>query len=112
MPSRHHVPLPLAPGAEFDLPAEVARHVQVLRHQPGDHLHLFNGDGRQWLAEVTTMGRRDVGVRIVAADDGARDTELDCEVTLAMGMPANERMDALVEKATELGVAQIGRAHV
>ncbi len=51
------------------------------------------------------MGRRDVTVRV--GTPCAVDRELRCAVTLALGMPANERMDALVEKATELGVARL-----
>jgi 16S rRNA (uracil1498-N3)-methyltransferase len=51
------------------------------------------------------MGRREVSVQIGAFADVSR--ELPLAVTLAVGMPANERMDALVEKACELGVAAI-----
>lgn len=51
------------------------------------------------------MGRREVRVRVGAFADVSRELPLD--VTLAVGMPANERMDALVEKACELGVAAI-----
>ena len=40
---RFHCPLPLVAGAHFDLPAGAARHVQVLRLQPGDAITLFNG---------------------------------------------------------------------
>jgi len=66
---------------------------------------LFNGAGGEWDARVERMGRRVVEV-VVGAHD-AVDRELDCAVTLALGMPANERMDNLVEKATELGAARI-----
>ena len=87
------------------LPEAAARHVQVLRLQPGDALTLFDGRGGEWAAEVTAMGRREVSVRVGAFTDVSR--ELPLAVTLAVGMPANERMDALVEKACELGVAAI-----
>jgi len=80
--------------------------VQVLRLQPGDALVLFNGsDGADWPAEVVRIGRRDVDVRLGAPM--AVDRELACEVTIALGVPANDRMDALVEKAGELGAAAI-----
>lgn len=110
MSTRHHVALPLQAGATLELPPEAARHVQVLRRQPGDTLALFNGDGREWQAEITAMGRREVSVRVLA-ERAAPDTELPCAVTLALGMPANERMDALVEKATELGAAAVQPLH-
>jgi 16S rRNA (uracil1498-N3)-methyltransferase len=105
MPPRFHVAEPMQAGLELSLPPGAARHVQVLRLQPGDPLTLFNGEGGEWQAEVVRMGRSEVGVRLGA--HVAVDRELAIQVTLALGMPANERMDALVEKATELGVAAI-----
>ena len=105
MPARLHVAAPLADGAEFSLPDGAARHVQVLRLQPGAALTLFDGSGAEWSAEVVQMARNAVVVRV-----GARcevDRELPLKVTLALGVPTNERMDAVVEKATELGVAAI-----
>lgn len=105
MPARLFVEAPLTEGAEFDLPPEAARHVQVLRLQPGMPLVLFNGQGGEWQAQVTQMGRQQVAVRVGLHRAVSR--ELACRVTLAVGMPANERMDALVEKATELGAAAI-----
>ncbi|MEY2891980.1 MAG: hypothetical protein RJA98_1888 [Pseudomonadota bacterium] len=106
MPARFHVPLPFAAGDTLELPAGPARHVQVLRLQPGDALTLFNGEGGQWQAEVLEMGRKTVSVRLIAPE-AADEPELPQRVTLALGMPANERMDFLIEKATELGVAAV-----
>lgn len=95
----------LATGVELTLSEGVSRHVQVLRLQPGDGLQLFDGRGREWRAAVLEMGRKRVSVRLEAAVDN--DRELPVEVTLAVGMPANDRMDFVVEKATELGVRTI-----
>jgi len=106
MPPRLYLDAPLREGEDIDLPTDVARHVQVLRLQPGAPLTLFNGQGGEWAAEVLQMsGRQQVAVRIGVPQPASR--ELPRRVTLALGMPANERMDALVEKATELGVAAI-----
>jgi 16S rRNA (uracil1498-N3)-methyltransferase len=102
---RIYVDHALSPGAELALGASGARHVQVLRLQPGDALTLFDGRGGQWAGAVVAMSRREVRVR--AAHHEAVERELPRAVTLAVGMPANERMDALIEKATELGVVQI-----
>jgi 16S rRNA (uracil1498-N3)-methyltransferase len=95
----------LVAGAELSLPPGAARHAQVRRVQPGDALVLFDGSGNDFAATVRSMGRSDVVVRI--GEPAAVPCELSREVTLALGMPANERMDWLVEKATELGVARI-----
>ncbi len=105
MPPRIHVDVPLLAGTDLTLPAAASRHVQVLRLQPGDAITLFDGRGGQWQAAVLAMGRKDVTARLLAHQPLER--ELHTPVTLALGMPANERMDALVEKATELGVATI-----
>jgi len=104
---RFHIGLELmlAPGAVCELPQDASRHVQVLRMQPGGQVQLFDGCGGEWLATVTEMGRKVVTVRVGEAIDVQR--ELPVAVTLAMGMPANDRMDALVEKAAELGVFAI-----
>lgn len=89
----------------FELPPGAARHVQVLRLQPGDALTLFDGRGGEWSASVAAIGRSRVEVTLGAHH--AVERELRCAVTLALGMPANDRMDSLIEKATELGVAAI-----
>ena len=106
---RFHVALPLQTGLEFALPGGAARHVQVLRLQPNDAITLFDGGGCDWAASVVRMGRSEVVVRI--GDPVVVERELPLAVTLALGMPANERMDWLVEKATELGAAAIEPLH-
>ena len=103
--ARFFCPLPLISGQVIDLPPTAARHVQVLRMQPGHSLILFNGEGGEFSAEVQHMGRNDV--RVVVGEHRDAECEAAVQVHLAVGMPANERMDWLVEKATELGVYRI-----
>jgi 16S rRNA (uracil1498-N3)-methyltransferase len=108
---RFYCPAPLATGAPLELPAGAARHVQVLRMQPGQTITLFNGGwdarapGGEFDATITQMGRNDV--HVVVGAHHAVEREAACAVHLAVGMPANDRMDWLVEKATELGVSSI-----
>ncbi len=108
---RFHCPLPLHTGATLELPAGAARHVQVLRLQPGDSITLFEGQagdgftGGEFEAKVLRMGRSDVQVEIGAHH--ALEREPAREVHLLAGITANERMDWLVEKATELGATSI-----
>jgi len=106
---RFYCPVPLAAGLELDLPAGAARHVQVLRLQPGDTITLFegrqDGAGGEWQATITRMGRSDVAVR--GDTHVPADRENLRPVHLLAGITANERMDWLVEKATELGVTSI-----
>ncbi|MDR2128680.1 MAG: 16S rRNA (uracil(1498)-N(3))-methyltransferase [Burkholderiaceae bacterium] len=100
---RIYVAQPLSSGAELALPAGAARHVQVLRAQPGHALVLFNGAGGQWSAVVTHMGRGQVRVRV--GEHSAAERECQRAVHLAVGLMAADRMDWMVEKATELGAA-------
>ncbi|MRD46916.1 16S rRNA (uracil(1498)-N(3))-methyltransferase [Caenimonas koreensis] len=102
---RFHCLHPLREGDLIDLPDGAARHVQVLRLQPGAAITLFDGEGGEYDAVVERMGRSDVRVQVGAHH--AIEREAPRAVHLAAGMPANERMDWLVEKATELGVASI-----
>jgi len=110
--ARFYADIALSPGSSVSLPAHAARHVQVLRMQPGDALTLFNGQGDgqpgsegEFAATVERMGRSDVEVLVGAYTATAREAKR--AVHLAVGMPANERMDWLIEKAAELGVASI-----
>ena len=102
---RFYCPTPLATGLALSLPAGAARHVQVLRMQPGDVITLFNGEGGEFDATVTRMGRSDVEVEVGTHHPVEREAAR--AVHLLAGITANERMDWLVEKATELGVASI-----
>ncbi len=105
MSLRLFVDTPLAASATLDLPPGPSRHAQVRRVQPGDLLCLFDGQGDDWPAEVLAVGRSVVQVRV--GRPRPVDRELPLAVHLAVGMPANERMDTLVEKATELGMATL-----
>ncbi len=118
MSARFFADLALVTGHTVGLPEHAARHVQVLRLQPGDRITLFNGlgDGSgsingqpgsegEFEATITRMGRSDVDVVIGAYTATAREARR--AVHLVVGMPANERMDWLVEKATELGAASL-----
>lgn len=102
---RFFVDTALTADAEIALPPGATRHAQVRRVQPGDELLLFDGNGCDWPARVLSVGRSELRVRLGAPQPVQG--ELPLAVTLALAMPANERMDALVEKSTELGVARV-----
>ena len=112
MSARFYADTALTTGNTLTLPDHAARHIQVLRLQPGDSITLFNGLGSgqqgsegEFAATITRMGRSDVDVTIGAYT--ATHREAPRAVHLVVSMPANERMDWLVEKSTELGVASI-----
>lgn len=102
---RFYCPQPLIEGSIVDLPEAVAHHLHVVRLQPGETLTLFNGDGGQVRATLLDSGKRRASARIDAFD--AVEVELPYAVTLAQGLPEGSKMDWIIEKAVELGVARI-----
>jgi 16S rRNA (uracil1498-N3)-methyltransferase len=102
---RFFVDSSLEPGDVVALPDEVARHVQVLRLAAGDSLTLFNGRGGQYEADLVEIGRRSAVARIGAFEP--LDAEPPYHITLAQGIAGGDKMDWLIEKAVELGVARI-----
>jgi 16S rRNA (uracil1498-N3)-methyltransferase len=102
---RFHCPSPLIPGSLVDLPDAVAHHLHVVRQQSGDELVLFDGSGGQVRARLVEIGKRRASAEILAHE--AVDVELPFRVTLAQGLPEGSKMDWIVEKAVELGVAAV-----
>lgn len=104
--TRGHVEMPLQVGAEVALPEDVATHLlRVLRLQAGDACVLFNGDGHDYDACITTTSKREALARITAAR--RVDNESPLRITLLQGIARGEKMDWILQKATELGVVGI-----
>jgi 16S rRNA (uracil1498-N3)-methyltransferase len=95
----------LAAESDFPLPEPVVRHAQVLRLAPGDAITLFDGRGGSHAATLVELGKRHALARIGAHD--AAEAEPPFRVTLAQGLAGGDKMDWLIEKAVELGVAAI-----
>jgi 16S rRNA (uracil1498-N3)-methyltransferase len=103
---RVHVDAALAGGARITLRGAAAAHVtRVLRLGIGDAVTLFNGDGNDYPARVAALGRGTVDASVTG--QAAARAESPLAVTLAQGIARAERMDLVVQKATELGVAAI-----
>ena len=103
---RIHADLPLHPGVELALPTQAGEHVaRVLRLVAGDPLTLFNGDGCDYPASILAVGKRGVIVRIESRQVLRNESPL--PLTLAQGVARGEKMDLIVQKATELGVVRI-----
>lgn len=102
---RFHASCDLPIGTRVALPEATVRHMQVLRLQPGDEVDLFNGRGGVHQVRIEHMARQGIEVQVLAHRHEEREAAL--RVHLVVGMPANERMDWLVEKATELGIDRL-----
>ncbi|WP_062357580.1 16S rRNA (uracil(1498)-N(3))-methyltransferase [Pseudoxanthomonas mexicana] len=104
--TRCHVDATLSVGTSLALPDTAANHLaRVLRLREGDGCVLFNGDGHDYDARITAISKRGVLADIVGAR--AVDNESPLHVTLLQGIARGEKMDLILQKATELGVAAI-----
>ncbi len=102
---RFHFDGQLSTGAEVDLPLRAAHHVGVLRLRPDDPIALFNGSGGEFECALTRVARDGVRARVIAWRDRERESAL--RVTLAQGLSSGDRMDLVLQKATELGACAI-----
>ena len=104
--TRVHVAALLAPGNEIALPQSAAAHLsRVLRLGAGDACVLFNGDGPDYAAQIVATGKREVRVLVGAVTAINRESPL--RLVLLQGIARGEKMDLILQKATELGVSEV-----
>jgi 16S rRNA (uracil1498-N3)-methyltransferase len=88
------------------LPEEQAHYIgRVLRHAVGDPVQLFDGSGLEYRGQLIEVGKKSVRVELTEQLTGQPDSTL--RVHLGQGLSRGERMDWAIQKATELGVAEI-----
>jgi len=103
---RFYCPPPLPLNGSFDLPPEAAHHaVRVLRLREGDRVEMFDGLGNACHGVIAEAGGRHVVVGGISTGGASRESPL--QVMLAQAMSSSEKMDWVIQKATELGVAEI-----
>ena len=103
---RHYLDAPLAAGARVVLPETAVAHlVRVLRLGVGDRFALFNGDGCDYAARLVSVGRKNAEAELL--DRVELDNESPLRITLAQGIARGDKMDLILQKATELGAACI-----
>ncbi|WP_149195913.1 16S rRNA (uracil(1498)-N(3))-methyltransferase [Luteimonas suaedae] len=102
--TRAYLDTPLVPGARVALPdAAVAHLLRVLRLREGDACVLFNGDGRDYDCRIVAAGKRGGEAEVLAMR--TVDNESPLRIVLLQGIARGEKMDWILQKATELGVA-------
>ncbi len=103
---RFYCPPPLPPGGSFDLPPEAAHHAaRVLRLREGNRVEMFDGLGNACHGVITELGGKRVVIGEITAGSANRESPL--RVMLAQALSSSEKMDWVIQKATELGVAEI-----
>jgi 16S rRNA (uracil1498-N3)-methyltransferase len=104
--TRVYLDAELIPGTLLELPADTASHlVKVLRARSGEELILFNGNGREFAGSIESVRGSRAIVRVAEGLEVDRESPL--AITLVQCVPRGDRMDFIVQKATELGVARI-----
>jgi len=102
---RLHVQAELVEGASVLLDEPQARYLgTVMRHTVGDRLRLFNGRDGEWRARITTLGKRGA---LAEAERLLRPQAPEPDHWLLLSIIKREALEWAVEKATELGVAEI-----
>lgn len=103
---RFYCPPPVPSSGSFDLPADAAHHAaRVLRLREGNRVEIFDGSGNEYSGVISAIGGKRVTVGDISAVPVDRESPL--RVTLAQAMSSSEKMDWVIQKATELGVAEI-----
>jgi len=104
--NRVFVEVPVGGRVHVELEGTAANHIaRVLRLRAGDPLILFDDAGGEYAARVVSLSRH--GVRVSVGEYLPVSRESPLQVTLAQGISRGERMDVVVQKATELGVRRI-----
>jgi 16S rRNA (uracil1498-N3)-methyltransferase len=104
--TRVYVDGPLAAGMQITLSGNAASHVtRVLRLRVGQPLTLFNGQGGEHAGSIDKAHAGEVTVSV--GEHAAIERESPFPLTLAQGISRGERMDLVVQKATELGVSRL-----
>lgn len=103
---RIYCDLRLGPGAQFALPQDAANHIgRALRLRVGDPLVVFDGRGGEYEAQILRIDRDRVEVKTGAFREPARESPL--AIGLVQGLPEADKMDWILQKSVELGVAWI-----
>lgn len=106
MTTRLFVSAALSNGAELVLRGEQSRYLgRVLRLRVGDRITVFNGDCGEWTASIRAMSKNDV--TLLLEEPYPTNTESSLKLHLVQGISRGDRMDFVVQKATELGVKRI-----
>lgn len=90
-----------------ELGADDTRHLRdVLRLAEGDAVHVFDGDGREFLCEIESVEKRRTILRVInEVEPTAPESKFD--LTLAAAVTKGENFDLVVQKAVELGVSRL-----
>lgn len=104
--SRFYVNPDSVKGNKINVPRKESHHIiDVMRLAEGDHVTVFDGTGREYDGKIESVRNKDVVINVSQVSTGAAKRQV--EISLAQALPKQDRMDYIVQKATELGVREI-----
>lgn len=104
--TRLHIAKKFGLDSALQLDADQARYLsRVLRLRVGDTLAVFDGLGSEYIASIAALGKSNATLQVI--EETAAATESELKVHLVQGVSRGERMDFVIQKATELGVKRI-----
>ena len=105
MADRYFVETPITSDRAMLGGAEAHHLIHVMRVKPGSRVILFDGRGAEFTASVERVGRNDLELNVLSREE--IDRELPLRITLGVALPKGDRQKWLIEKAVELGVANL-----
>lgn len=103
--NRFYVNIPLEESSKLELPIDVIKHLFALRIKNQEKIVLFNGDEYEYLANITSLNKKSTIVEILKKQKGINNSSL--KIQLGISVIANDKMDLIIQKSTELGVSEI-----
>lgn len=103
-------------GSTLIAPENTQKHILALRLKLGDEVELFNGDGTSYIAKIIQLKRKNIELKIITQclprhelfpDSTNNPNNRNPEITLAMSIISSDKMDYVIQKATELNVQRI-----
>ena len=104
---RFYAPVEQFSDGRVSLSLEESRHLRdVLRMKAGEEAHIFDGEGREFLATVASIGNRETLLNVIREiEPPAPESSLD--LTLAVTVYKADKLDLVIQKAVELGVSRV-----
>lgn len=103
---RHFTDLILAVGQTIDLPESISHHIsRVTRMRAGDLITLFNGDGYEYVANISAFGKKNVQVQVTSRASPAVESPI--SIVLLQCLSGGDNMAYSIEKSVELGVIAV-----
>lgn len=84
---------------------EIKHISKVLRLRENDQVEIFSNEEKEFIAQIISISKDEIELKIV--EEIQKKRELDCKITIYQGIPKGQKMELIVQKATELGIYRV-----